>query len=185
MSGRHGRIEGARLHFRLPPDLKRWLEDRAAGRVRTMTSELVTILEKTRSDEKAKRAVARQSLVPQHASAKRTDADIGSPCMANQTSPAPALSHAEIDFGEAIQNLSHEKLIALADDQCSKLCLMWENVLELLALNLDDRRVYEIAEDMAETLNDNSVEHEVFYGGKARERLLSLFPALRGEGNAA
>ncbi|MBE7729437.1 hypothetical protein [Komagataeibacter sp. FXV3] len=181
MSGRHGRIEGARVHFRLPPDLKRWLEDRAAGRVRTMASELVTILEKTRSDERAKRTAARKSLVLQHASAKRTDADIGSPNLANQTS-AP-LSHAEIDFGEAIQHLSREKLIALADDQCSKLCLMWENVLELLALNLDDRRVYEIAQDMAETLNDNSVEHEMFYGGKARERLLSLFPALR-EGGA-
>ncbi|MFT9165421.1 MAG: hypothetical protein ABF504_10115 [Komagataeibacter saccharivorans] len=55
MSGRHGRIEGARLHFRLPPDLKRWLEDRAAGRVRTMTSELVDILEKTRNAEKGPR----------------------------------------------------------------------------------------------------------------------------------
>ncbi|MCE2578090.1 hypothetical protein LDL36_06130 [Komagataeibacter sp. FNDCR1] len=52
MSGRHGRIAGARVNFRLPPDLKRWLEDRAAGRVRTMTSELVDILEKTRSAEK-------------------------------------------------------------------------------------------------------------------------------------
>ena len=176
MSGRHGRIEGARLHFRLPPDLKRWLEDRAAGRVRTMASELVTILEKTRSDEKAKRA-----LVPQQATAEQ-EAEICSPNLGNQTSPA--LSHAEIDFGEAIQHLSRDKLIALADDQCSKLCLMWENVLELLALNLDDRRVYEIAQDMAETLDDNSVEHEVFYGGKARERLLSLFPALRGEGGA-
>lgn len=55
MSGRHGRIEGARFHFRLPPDLKRWLEDRAAGRVRTMTTELVDILEKTRSAEKGVR----------------------------------------------------------------------------------------------------------------------------------
>lgn len=57
MSGRHGRIEGARLHFRLPPDLKRWLEDRATGRVRTMTSELVDILEKTRSSEKGLKSI--------------------------------------------------------------------------------------------------------------------------------
>ncbi|MGC5748407.1 hypothetical protein J4P41_07170 [Gluconobacter sp. NFX36] len=93
----------------------------------------------------------------------------------------------EIDFRDAIKALSREDLEKIAGDQCTKLCLIWESVIEMLSINNPPSRdkMLQIAGDMLEALDDEDVSHEVFYGGEHRERLLKLFPALRSEGDAA
>ena len=93
----------------------------------------------------------------------------------------------EIDFRDAIKALSREDLEKIATDQSLKLSIIWEGVIEMISINNPPSRekMLQIAGGMLEALDDNEVSHEVFYGGEHRERLLKLFPALRGEGDAA
>lgn len=93
----------------------------------------------------------------------------------------------EIDFRDAIKALSREDLEKIADDQCRKICMLWEGVIDICRVNNPPARneIMQIVGDMLEVLDDDEISHEVFYGGEHRERLLKFFPVLRGEGDAS
>lgn len=83
--------------------------------------------------------------------------------------------------------LSREQLLKLAQSQMITIDILTDNVISMLVIDNPPSRekMLKIAGDMLGTIEDNETEHEVFYAGKPREKLLSLFPSLRGKGDAA
>lgn len=83
--------------------------------------------------------------------------------------------------------LSREQLLKLAQSQMITIGILMDDVISMLVIDNPPSReqMIKIAGGMLDTIEDNETEHEVFYAGKPREKLLSLFPSLRGEGDAA
>ncbi|MBO1361767.1 hypothetical protein J2D73_18455 [Acetobacter sacchari] len=110
------------------------------------------------------------------------------------TDSIPAPERAKRIFGmpeacsyKALSILTREQLLKLAQSQMISITILHDDVINLLTIDNPPSReqMIKIAHDMLETIEDNETEHEVFYGGKPREKLMEMFPALRAKGEAA
>lgn len=67
--------EASRVYLRIPPDLREWLECRAAGRVRSLNAHITDLLEEAREQETAARNAGKLTL----AAARITNPQAGEP----------------------------------------------------------------------------------------------------------
>lgn len=112
--------------------------------------------------------------------------------MLNDNIPAHERAKIVFDVPDAccykgLSLLSQDNLLKLARSQMITMGILMDDVISMLVIDNPPSReqMIKIAGSMLDTIEDNETEHEVFYAGKPRERLLSLFPSLRGEGGAA
>lgn len=111
--------------------------------------------------------------------------------MTNDSIPAHERAKSVFDVPNAcaykgLSLLSREQLLKLAQSQMITIGILLDNVISMLVIDNPPSReqMLKIAGDMLNAIEDDEIEHEVFYAGRPREKLLDLFPSLRGEGDA-